>query len=160
LRKFPLFALALLIVPFIEIWLLIKVGGAIGALPTFLLVILASIAGGFLLRQQGMTTLRRFQQSLAQGQLPATEMLEGVMIVIGAVLLMLPGFFTDMIGALFLIPPLRRALIRLSSGYSAGAIQRRVNVFTHTSAFNQTTTSRGNARERYDYEGEVIQRKD
>lgn len=160
MRKFPLFALALFIVPFIEIWLLIKVGGAIGALPTFLLVILASIAGGFLLRQQGMTTLRRFQQSLAQGQLPATEMMEGVMIVIGAVLLMLPGFFTDMIGALFLIPPLRRALIRLSSGYSAGALQRRVNIFTQASPFNQTATSRSNTRGGYDYEGEVIQRKD
>lgn len=158
MRKFPLFALSLLIVPFIEIWLLIKVGSAIGALPTFLLVILASIAGGYLLRQQGMATLRRFQQSLAQGQLPATEMLEGVMIVIGALLLMLPGFFTDIIGALFLIPPLRRALIRLSSGYSAGAVQRRVNIYTKTSPF--TKPANHQARSSYDYEGEVIQRKD
>ena len=73
---------------------------------------------------------------------------------------MLPGFFTDMIGALFLIPPLRRALIRLSSGYSAGALQRRVNIFTQASPFNQTATSRSNTRGGYDYEGEVIQRKD
>lgn len=160
MRKFPLFALLLIIIPFIEIWLLIKVGGAIGALPTFLLVILASIAGGFLLRQQGMSALRRLQQSLAQGQLPANEMLEGMLIVMGAVLLMLPGFFTDLIGALFLIPPLRRALIRLSSGASGGAMQRRVNIFTQTSTFNEARTPANNARTGHDYEGEVIQRKD
>ncbi len=160
MRKFPLFALLFFILPFIEIWLLIKVGGAIGALPTFLLVILASIAGGYLLRQQGMSALRRFQQSLAQGQLPANEMLEGVMIVLGALLLMLPGFFTDLIGALFLIPPLRRALIRVSTASSAKAVRRRVDIFTQTNTNTPHSTPHTNARGGYDYEGEVIQRKD
>lgn len=104
MRLFPLFAFLFLLVPILEIYFLIQVGSVIGAFPTILLVVGTAVLGGFLLRQQGLSTFMRYQQSLAKGQLPAQEMLEGVLLLIGGVLLMTPGFFTDTLGFLCLLP--------------------------------------------------------
>lgn len=101
-----------LLVPLLEIYLLIKVGGLIGALPAVLLVVAAALLGVMLLRQQGMATLARAQAALARGELPALAMLEGVVAVVGALLLVIPGFFTDVVAFFCLIPPLRRWLLR------------------------------------------------
>lgn len=100
--------LAVLIVPFAEIYLLLEIGGIIGALPTILLVVFTAIAGTYLLKQQGLSTFRQFQQNLAQGQVPAYEMIEGPIILLGGVLLLTPGFITDILGLICLIPTLRR----------------------------------------------------
>jgi UPF0716 protein FxsA len=107
MRLFPLFALLFLLIPILEIYLLIQVGSVIGALPTILLVVGTAVLGGFLLRQQGLSTFMRYQQSIAKGQVPAQEMLEGVLLLIGGVLLMTPGFFTDTLGFLCLLPVTR-----------------------------------------------------
>ncbi|HPY41314.1 MAG TPA: FxsA family protein, partial [Thiolinea sp.] len=104
MRTFPILAVLFFTVPLIEIYLLIQVGHVIGALPTILLVIATSILGAYLLKQQGLSTLARFQNNLRQGQLPATEIKEGVFILIGGLLLMTPGFFTDFLGLFFLLP--------------------------------------------------------
>ncbi len=111
MRTFPLFAVLFFAVPIVEIYLLIQVGEVIGAFPTILLVISTAVLGGFLLRQQGLSTLARYQQSVAQGQLPATQLLEGVFLLVGGVLLMTPGFFTDALGLLCLLPWSRRFMI-------------------------------------------------
>ena len=108
--SFPIVLLLFLLVPLLEIWLLIKVGGIIGALPTVALVVLTAVLGAALARQQGLATLQRLQASLARGEAPAVEMLEGVLLLIGALLLLTPGFFTDALGFACLIPPVRRAL--------------------------------------------------
>ncbi len=100
--------LVLLIVPFAEIYLLLQVGGIIGALPTIFLVVFTALLGTFLLKQQGLATFRRFQLSLAQGEVPAYEMIEGPIILLGGVLLLTPGFITDILGIICLIPQLRR----------------------------------------------------
>ena len=100
-----------LTVPLIEIYLLIKVGSIIGALPTVVLVVLTAVIGAALLRMQGFMTMQRVRQSMARGEIPALEMLEGVVLLISGALLLTPGFFTDTIGFLGLIPPLRRGLI-------------------------------------------------
>lgn len=109
--------LIFLIVPIIEIYLLIKVGSIIGALPTVFLVVFTAVLGAFLIRIQGFATLRRGQQALARGELPAVQMLEGMALVVAGVLLLTPGFFTDTVGFLLLIPQLRRALIRWVLGH-------------------------------------------
>ena len=98
-------------VPIVEIYLLIQVGSVIGALPTILLVVSTAVIGAFLLRQQGMSTLARFQSSMASGSLPAKEMMEGVLLLVGGALLMTPGFFTDTLGFLCLIPFSRRYIV-------------------------------------------------
>ena len=103
--------LLFIIVPILEIYLLITVGGFIGALPTILIIISTAIIGTYLLRAQGIATIQKAQSNLLQGQLPAFELLEGMLILIGGVLLLTPGFFTDTIGFIFLIPILRKYII-------------------------------------------------
>ena len=104
--------LLFLLVPLVEIYFLIKVGNVIGAVPTIALVVFTALLGAMLLRFQGWATLTRSRRVMAQGQLPALEMLEGVLLVFAGALLLTPGFFTDAIGFVFLVPPLRQALIR------------------------------------------------
>jgi UPF0716 protein FxsA len=103
--------LIFLLVPLVEIYFLIRVGNIIGALPTVALVVFTALLGALLLRFQGLTMLQRTRGALAQGQLPALEMLEGVLMVFAGALLLTPGFVTDALGFAFLVPPLRRALI-------------------------------------------------
>ena len=104
--------LLFLLVPLVEIYFLIKVGSVIGAIPTVALVVFTALLGAMLLRFQGWATLTRSRQVLEQGQLPALEMLEGVLLVFAGALLLTPGFVTDAIGFVFLVPPLRQAIIR------------------------------------------------
>jgi UPF0716 protein FxsA len=109
----PVFLLLFISIPLLEIYLFIQVGGMIGALPTVLVVVLTAVLGVFLLRAQGMATWVRLNQELAAGRLPAVEMMEGAVLLICGALLLTPGFFTDAVGFLLLMPPLRRALIKL-----------------------------------------------
>ena len=104
--------LLFLLVPLMEIYFLIKVGNIIGAVPTIGLVVFTALLGAMLLRFQGWATLTRGRQALAQGQVPALEMLEGVLLLFAGALLLTPGFFTDAVGFGFLLPPVRRAVIR------------------------------------------------
>jgi len=102
--------LAFLIIPFIEIYLLLQIGGIVGPLPTITLVVTTAIIGASLLRRQGLATWQRFQDNVAKGTLPAYEMVEGPILLVGGALLLTPGFFTDMIGFACLIPPARRKI--------------------------------------------------
>lgn len=109
--SFRLLLALFFIIPLVEIYLLIKIGGLIGAVPTVFLVVFTAVLGATLLRQQGFATLARVQATLARGEIPAVEVLEGAVLLIGGVLLLTPGFFTDAIGFLCLVPTLRRRLI-------------------------------------------------
>lgn len=127
MRGFPIMVALFIGVPLIEIYLFIQVGGLIGALPTVLLVIATALLGVSLLRAQGFNTMAKFQQEVATGQLPANTMLEGVALIFGGALLLTPGFLTDAIGFLCLIPFTRQTLIAwaiknmaVTSSFSAG----------------------------------------
>ena len=109
LNKWPLL---FIIIPIIEIFLLIEVGSRIGALWTVMLVISTAVVGVNLLRYQGVSTLSRAQKSMSQGTMPAMEMMEGLCLAVGGALLITPGFLTDSIGFICLIPVTRRALVR------------------------------------------------
>ncbi len=100
-----------LILPLIEIYLLIHVGSIIGAGWTVFLCILSAVAGIALVRQQGFSTLSRVQSTMAHGKVPALEMLEGAVVLVCGVFLLLPGFFTDILAFLGLIPRFRRGFI-------------------------------------------------
>lgn len=110
MKVFQIVLLFFLAVPFVEIYLLLQVGSLIGAAPTIFLVVLTAVLGAWLLRQQGLATLQRFQASLAQGSLPAYEMVEGPILLVGGALLLTPGFVTDIMGFACLIPQLRRKI--------------------------------------------------
>ncbi len=104
--------LLFIIIPLIELYLIIVVGGAIGALWTVLLVILTAVIGVNLLRVQGLKTLSRAQRTLAHGQVPAMEMIEGIALAIAGLLLITPGFMTDALGFLLLLPSSRQVMVR------------------------------------------------
>lgn len=112
MRVSQILLLLFLSIPLVEIYFLILVGEAIGAIPTVFMVVFTAVLGAMLLRVQGLSTLRRVQAASARGEVPALEMLEGMMLMVGGVLLLTPGFFTDAIGFICLLPPLRQALIR------------------------------------------------
>ncbi|HSK29763.1 MAG TPA: FxsA family protein [Candidatus Limnocylindria bacterium] len=95
------------IVPLAELYILIKIGSHIGGFNTILLVILTAVLGGFLARLQGLRTLQQIQSSLSQGQIPAEELIDGVLILAGGILLLTPGVLTDLF-ALGLMFPITR----------------------------------------------------
>lgn len=99
---------ALILVPLIEIAVFIEVGGLIGALPTIALVILISVAGTWLLRRQGLDTLRKAQSAMNAGEMPVGEVVDGLFIVFAALLMITPGLLTDAIGLVLLVPSIRR----------------------------------------------------
>ena len=107
---FKILFLLFLTVPLVELYFLIQVGQEIGALSTILLCILTAALGAILLKIQGLLTLLRAQEKLRQGQLPADNLLEGLILLVTGVLLLTPGFVTDAIGFLCLIPSLRSML--------------------------------------------------
>lgn len=99
-------------VPILEIALFIQVGGLIGLWPTLAIVILTAITGSLLLRSQGVQTLGRLQSSISEGRNPMDPIAHGAMMLVSAVLLLTPGFFTDAVGLLLLVPPVRSYLIK------------------------------------------------
>jgi len=136
-RSYSIFAVLFLIIPIIEIFFLIKVGEVIGALPTIILVVLTAVIGAGLLRQQGLSTLARLQQSLGQGKLPAQEMIEGVLLAVGGALLMTPGFVTDTMGFLCLLPVTRQLLAKAIIKRSALQMQIKMGGFAQGSTWGQ-----------------------
>jgi UPF0716 protein FxsA len=101
------------VVPIVEIYVIIQVGQAIGALWTIVLLIADSILGTLLMKSQGRAAWRRFQEALAEGRMPAREVLDGVLVIFGGAFLVTPGFCSDVVGALLLLPPTRAVLRRL-----------------------------------------------
>ena len=102
--------LAFTIIPIIEIFLLIEIGSMFGALTAVTLVILTGFLGAFLARMQGLQTLYRIQESLREGRMPSGELLDALLIVIAGLLLLTPGFLTDSVGFLLLIPATRNSI--------------------------------------------------
>ena len=103
--------LLFMLIPIVEMWILIEVGGWIGALPTIGLVVLTAMIGLSLLKQQGLSTLMRARRKMDEGAIPASELVSGVMIAVGGALLLTPGFVTDALGFALLIPQTRQWLL-------------------------------------------------
>ncbi|MBC8210667.1 MAG: FxsA family protein [Gammaproteobacteria bacterium] len=147
---FPVFALIFLIVPVVEIYFLIQVGQMIGALWTVFLVVLTAVIGVHLLKSQGLSTLSRAQQKMHAGEMPAQELLEGFALVIAGAFLLTPGFFTDSLGFLLLIPQTRSFIMKkLSARLMASG-----SVVMQGAASSQTTHTEGNVIEGVKYHKE------
>lgn len=106
-----LFLLLFVGIPVVELYFMIKVGAEIGAFATVFLVLFTAGLGGVLVRMQGFTTAMRVRSAMERGELPAIEMMEGALLLVAGVLLLLPGFVTDAIGFLCLIPAVRQYLV-------------------------------------------------
>ena len=103
--------LAFTIIPIIEIYLLIEIGSIFGVLTAITLVILTGFLGAFMARMQGLQTLFRIQENLREGRMPSGELLDALLIVIAGIVLLTPGFLTDSVGFLLLIPTTRNSII-------------------------------------------------
>ena len=99
------------VAPIAELYVIIRVGAEIGFLNTVGLIIAVAIVGSWLVRREGLRTWRRFNEQLASGHLPTREIVDGVLILGAGALLLTPGFLSDVIGVLLLVPP-TRAMIR------------------------------------------------
>lgn len=109
---FPLLFVLFIAMPILEIFVLIKVGSSLGAWTTIAIVILTAVVGSYMLRAQSLATIKAVQEKLNSGQVPATQMFEGVALLIGGLFLLTPGFITDAIGFFCLFPPTRQWLLR------------------------------------------------
>jgi UPF0716 protein FxsA len=106
-----------IVVPIVELYVIIQIGSLIGVWPTIALLLADAVLGSLLLRHQGRGAWRRFNAALAERRFPGREVADGLLIAIGGTLLLTPGFVTDIVGAIFLIPPTRALVRRLLRGY-------------------------------------------
>jgi len=102
------------VIPIAELYLLIKIGEMIGALNTVLIILLTAIIGAYLAKTQGFVVLRKINQSLNEGRLPARELMDGLFVLLGGFTLLTPGFLTDIIGLSMLFPLSRILYIKLA----------------------------------------------
>ena len=137
--------LAFTLIPAIEIYLLIQIGQSIGGLETFLLIILTGIIGAQLARSQGFALLRKIQEELASGIPSSNTLAEGLLILIGGILLITPGVITDGIGLLFIFPLSRKILaprvlkrMALRGGFAGGGVHFSGPGGAHFQGFPQT----------------------
>jgi UPF0716 protein FxsA len=150
---FPILLVLFIAVPVIEIGLFIQVGGFLGLWPTIALVLISAVVGASLVRSQGIRTLMTVQQRLQQGELPAEQILEGVLLAVAGILLLTPGFLTDAMGMVLLLP-LPRAIvarhlmskISVTNNFQAGFGQH------HADPFHQA--GRSDSNQGQVYEGE------
>ncbi len=126
----PLLALLALFIllPLAELYLIFKVGDAIGIVPTILLLAIDSVVGSVLLRSQGRAVWRRFNEALAAGRMPHREVQHGVAVIFGGAFLITPGFITDLVGLALLLPPTRAVLLRVGGRVIARRMTARMTV--------------------------------
>jgi UPF0716 protein FxsA len=136
-----------IVIPIVELYVIIQIGSLIGVWPTIALLLADAILGSLLLRHQGRGAWRRFNAALSEGRFPGKEVADGLLIAIGGTLLLTPGFVTDIVGAIFLIPPTRALIRRLLRGY----VGKRFVVMGTPKAFG--TAGPSPARRNYDYDG-------
>jgi UPF0716 protein FxsA len=117
-----LLVLVFIVVPIAELYVIIQVGGLIGVGPTLLLLLLDAVLGSWLLKHEGRSAWRRFNQALAERRLPAKEVADGFLIILGGALLIAPGFITDVFGILFLLPPTRAVARRILRRWTVGRV--------------------------------------
>lgn len=124
-------ALLFFLLPLAEVYMFIVVGTHIGALNTVLLCILSALAGGFLAQSQGMGVMARAQEQMRRGHLPARELFDTLCLFVAGILLMIPGFVSDLVGFSLLIPPVR--------GWIREALTRRFDLSPDVRVYRETT---------------------
>ncbi len=124
--------LAFTIIPFIEIYLLIKIGSYLGAFNTVMIVILTAFLGALLARHQGLQTMVKVRESLERGEMPAEELLDALLILLSGIVLLTPGFLTDLAGLMILIPITRLMFKRwLRKKFDEWISRKRIDVTFH-----------------------------
>lgn len=121
--------LAFTAVPILEVWLLVRIGGWLGAGPTIVLVIITGTVGAALARHQGVVVIRDLQKALSEQRMPHLEILSGVLVFGGGLMLLTPGVLTDLVGLLLMVAPLRRLAARGLATFLRRRVDLRVSGF-------------------------------
>ncbi|HHS3620052.1 TPA: FxsA family protein [Proteus mirabilis] len=146
MRWLPLIVICLLI--YIEAVIFVHVASSIGVLTTLFLVVLTSCVGISLVKNQGVKNIASMQQKLAMGEVPAAEMVKSVSLVLAGILLLIPGFFTDFLGLLLLLPPLQALLVT--------KLITRIKIYTPGQGGNGFSSHQGGST----FEGEYQRKED
>jgi len=146
-----LLVLLFIVVPIAELYVIIQVGELIGVWPTLLLLLFDALLGSWLLKHQGRNAWRRFNQALAERRIPAKEVADGFLVILGGALLIAPGFITDFFGVLFLIPPTRAVARRILHRWTTG----RVAIVGAPVGAAMGGFGRGGPKRSYDYDGDA-----
>jgi UPF0716 protein FxsA len=117
-----LLVLVFIVVPIAELFVIIQVGELIGVWPTLLLLLLDAIVGSWLLKREGRAAWRRFNEALAERRMPGKEVADGFLVILGGALLIAPGFLTDILGVLLLIPVTRAVFRRILRRWTVGRV--------------------------------------
>jgi UPF0716 protein FxsA len=128
-----LFVLLFIVVPILELWLILQVGSMIGVMPTIALLLIDSLLGAWLVRSQGGAVWGRFRRAVDAGRIPADEVVDGFLVVLGGTLLIVPGFLSDLVGLCLVAPPTRRPLRRRV----LGAVRRSTRISFAGARFSQ-----------------------
>ena len=119
---FGLLVLAFIVVPIVELYVIIQVGHVLGVVNTLALLLLISFAGAWLMKREGLNTWRRAQRQVDAGVVPGRELVDGALILLAGALLLAPGFVTDIVGLLLLLPPVRAGM----RGFARRRVERRL----------------------------------
>ena len=146
-----------IIVPVVELWLILQVadllgGGARGGALTILLLVLDSLLGAALLRSQGRAVWRQFTSAIDDRRMPAREIVDGGFVIVGGVLLLTPGFISDILGVLMLVPPTRR----IFGGWVIGLLSSRVRLAFTIADTGLPNFQRYRQSRQWDYEAEDV----
>lgn len=163
---FQILLLLFIAVPIVEIVVLLQVGDLLGGLNTLLLIVITAVVGAALVKQQGMRNWMIVQSKLAQGQVPGVEMAGGLLLFLAGILLITPGFVTDLLGLIFLFPPSRNAIAKsmlkrmVVGGGRAGFSQFHFRQGTANSGPRQGAQEKENGAEGNVIDGEYSYRRD
>lgn len=146
-----LLVVALVAIPILEVWLLIQVGQTIGALPTLALLLVTALAGGWLLHHEGTRAWKALTAAFGNGRMPTGELADAALVLVGGVLLLLPGFFTDLIGLFFLLPFTRPYARR----FLTFLVARRLNRFQTATRSQASTVIEGETVDRAESDSET-----
>jgi UPF0716 protein FxsA len=124
----PILFVLFVVVPLVELYVMIQVGQEIGALRTVALLVAVSVVGAWLAKREGLSVWRRMRAQISAGQVPAAHLVDGALILLGGVLLLTPGFVTDVLGLVLLLPPTRVLVRRVLRNAVFGRVEAARNL--------------------------------
>jgi UPF0716 protein FxsA len=139
----PILAVLFVVVPVAELAVILAAGRTFGALPTLIALLVCSVAGAWLAKREGLAAWNRFQRAMQAGRIPTVEVADGAMVLLAGALLLTPGFLTDVVGVLLLLPPSRAAIRRLVPRLIERRLRRRSRVVVDGTARDSTRVSWG-----------------
>ena len=120
---FLLIFAVIIAVPLIEIYFVLKIGSVVGVIPTIALLFVISVFGSRVVKHQGLRVWRKFNEQVSSGHVPSRELIEGVCLLVAGALLVAPGFFTDALGFLLLLPPFRLIVVKIVGARTTNKVQ-------------------------------------